>query len=100
MKELIDGRIFWISVCITLIIAVTGIGLLAAYEQMHSFAQGGTLADAGAQGSAVLGEDTFSKTALLSWLTQVQTVASAFPPAKLLFWLYDRAAALLFFIFG
>ena len=37
MKELIDGRIFWISVCITLIIAVTGIGLLAVYEQMSSF---------------------------------------------------------------
>lgn len=100
MKELIDARIFWISVCITLIIAVTGIGLLAAYDQMHSFAQGKTLADAGAQGSALFGEDTFSKTALFSRLTQFQSVVSAFPPAKLMFWLYDRAAQFLFFMFG
>lgn len=100
MKELIDARIFWISVCITLIIAVTGIGLLAAYDQMHSLAQGETLADAGAQGSTLFGGNTFSKTALLSWLAQFQSVVSAFPPAKLLFWLYDRAAQLLFFIFG
>ncbi len=96
MKKLIDIRIFWISLSVTLIIAVTGIGLLGAYERMHPFEQGETLADS--EGDSTLFENnSVAEKSLFLYLADFRRVVSMFPPAKLLFWLYDCTANLLFF---
>ena len=94
MKSHIHFRTFWLALCLTLLIALTGFFLLAAYDQMASFAHGSTILEQTTEEQIYFGGESYSFSAngFFQTLNQLKKAISVFPPAELLVWIYDRAA--------